>query len=76
MLVEGNLPGLLKVVAAEKIGHSSWVAFRPDSLCGPMFGGTFAYTSDGRWRHATKLCDAVAIHDRFESAAMARYLSE
>ncbi len=42
---------------------------KPRKLCGPMFGGNFAYTSDGRW--AEMLWESVGrpipIHDRFET---------
>lgn len=39
---------------------------RPDELVGPMCGGTFAATSDGRWRDAVGSYVAVPIHDRYE----------
>ena len=91
LLVDGNLPGILKVVAAKQwFGYcpehvsvglidgdlppsgcpgckSDWLPVAPFDQIGPMFGGTFAGTSDSRWASATKYCGAVAIHDRFES---------
>jgi hypothetical protein len=69
MLVPGHLPGTMRVVAVEETGLDQWTEVRPDHSAGPMFGGTFAYTSDGRWRGATPdhgLLEAVPIHDRFE----------
>lgn len=34
---------------------------------GPMMGGTYAGTSDGRFGAATGIYGAIPIHDRFES---------
>ena|ERR1035437_308339 len=68
LLVDGNLPGILKVVAAEKVGDA-WLPVAPSDQVGPMFGGTFAHNSDTRFASATKWCGAIAIHDRFESVA-------
>lgn len=43
----------------------------PEGLVGPMMGGAYAATSDSRW---SDLIDghygAVAIHDRYETAAL------
>lgn len=46
-----------------------WACVRPLNLtaeqrlrCGPMFGGNFVHTSDGRFNNG----NPVAIHDRFE----------
>ena len=44
----------------------------PAGKAGPMFGGAFGHTSDGRFTEAIEEClgeqfyGAVAIHDRFE----------
>ncbi len=40
---------------------------------GPMFGGTFAHTSDSRMR--VGFYGAVPIHDRYETPALYRALS-
>jgi hypothetical protein len=34
---------------------------------GPMNGGNYADTSDGRWRKAVGMYGAVPVHDRFET---------
>jgi hypothetical protein len=47
-------------------------SFPADRPAGPMYGGTFASTSDSRWCAAVKAAtghriDAVRIHDRFDT---------
>jgi hypothetical protein len=53
----------------------------PVGSVGPMSGGNYAGTTDSRWSELGKLyegvrhLDAVAIHDRIETAAQYRALS-
>jgi hypothetical protein len=42
----------------------------PPNMCGPMFGGNFVYTSDGRFSDVTDN-HPVPVHDRFETQEMA-----
>ena len=44
----------------------------PKGLCGPMFGGNFIYTSDGRFHPK----HPVPIHDRFETQDLNDALSQ
>lgn len=41
----------------------------PKGKIGPMFGGNFAYTSNGIWADmlGEKTCRPIKIHDRFET---------
>ena len=48
----------------------------PVGMAGPMFGGTYAATSDSRMREATGLRSALPIHDRFETWDQYRMLSQ
>jgi len=57
-LIPGHFPGQVIVVPDEY----------PEGMVGPMFGGTFAYTSDSRWFEATKMYGAVPIHDLFDTS--------
>ncbi len=50
--------------------------FKPEGTVGPMFGGNYAASSDGRFRKAVGFYGAVAIHDRFESPEMYELLSQ
>jgi len=47
---------------------------QPTGMAGPMFGGTFASSSDSRWWMAAG-GSAIRIHDRFETGDEARHLS-
>lgn len=64
-LVAGNLRGTVKLVP---VGDE-----REGKGAGPMFGGNYAATSDGRFGKACRkivggeFYGAVAIHDRFET---------
>jgi hypothetical protein len=42
-----------------------------EGVIGPMFGGTFAYSSDGRFPYGAP----IRIHDRFETPAQYEALS-
>ena len=44
-------------------------------MLGPMFSGSFAYSSDSRWREATGMYGAIPIHDRYETPAQYDMLS-
>lgn len=61
-------------------GNGGWVlvpvAPREPGLLGPMFGGNYAATSDGRWRRAVGHTGAVPIHDRYETPDQYRSLSQ
>ena len=60
-LVEGNLPGTVKIVPEE--GKGKWT----------MFGGNYAATSDSRFSEAVekivggRFYGAVPVHDRVEN---------
>ena len=73
MLVPGHMRGDLIVVAAAPDDQGGWLRVTAgDDLIGPMFGGSFAYSSDSRWSHATRMYGALPIHDRFEDSGLAR----
>lgn len=42
---------------------------------GPMFGGSYAATSDSRWSRAVGFYGAVPIHDRWESPELYEAIS-
>lgn len=73
MLVPGNTPGTLKIVAAVKAeGSTTYVPLRHPNATGPMMGGNYGATSDSRFSEACErllghaFYGAVPIHDRFE----------
>jgi hypothetical protein len=81
LLERGNLPGTVKLVPAKQVG-STYVADHPSDQVGPMFGGCYGGTSDSRLGEAisritgSSYADGiVALHDRFESAELARAMS-
>jgi hypothetical protein len=41
----------------------------PVNMAGPMFGGTYAASSDSRFGRAAGIYGALPIHDRFETWA-------
>lgn len=45
----------------------TWRAKRVPGAAGPMFGGSYAGATDGRFRKALGFYGAVAIHDRYET---------
>lgn len=47
----------------------------PSGLLGPMNGGTFAASSDSRFRDFVDLYGAIPVHDRFETPEQYRNLS-
>ena len=47
-----------------------------EGLTSYMFGGTYAATSDSRWREATGIYGAVPIHDRSETYELYNALSQ
>lgn len=66
------------LVRAENLGtvdRPEWAPLRKDGHVGPMAGGNFAHTSDSRFGEKCReiigrsFYGAVAIHDRFETAA-------
>jgi hypothetical protein len=79
------VPGSLKLVPAVRVGGEwprTYVAKGSDDLCGPMFGGNYADTSDSRFGEAmertvkgTRFFGAVPIHDRYETWAQYESLS-
>lgn len=67
MLVDGHRPGDKIVVPAglDTSGDSpKWVRATAPDAAGPMFGGSYAGTSDSRFDPG--FYGAVPIHDRFE----------
>lgn len=73
MLVDGNLPGTIKVVPAVLGDDDEWVEQRGG--VGPMMGGCYVATSDSRFSQACeeflghRFYGAVPLHDRFETQA-------
>ena len=61
-LERGNLPGTVKIVPVAK----------PEGGVGPMFGGAYVATSDGRFEYAVerllghRFYGAVPLHDQYE----------
>lgn len=47
----------------------------PEGMIGPMFGGTFAYSSDSRFFEKVNRHGAIPIHDRFETPEQYERLS-
>lgn len=47
----------------------------PADAVGPMFGGSFIYTSDSRFRDITRDGRPLHLHDRFETSEQYRLLS-
>ena len=75
LLVTGEFSftrGILKIVPAVKNGNGDYVPLKPAGATGPMFGGSYASTSDSRFPEAcekligARFYGAVAVHDRFE----------
>jgi hypothetical protein len=68
LLILGNLPGIVRIVPAEKTEAGGWQKI-PQWW---MFGGNYAGTSDSRFSEAIerllghRFYGAVAIHDRNE----------
>lgn len=79
LLVEGHLPGALRIIPAEECPETGvgYVPIKPKGALGPMAGGTYAGTSDGRFGEAVAKLKGgpsygvgpVAFHDRFETQA-------
>lgn len=61
-IVPGNLSGLLKAVPV--LGWEAEATIRGKTV-GPMFGGSFIWSSDARFRRISEY--PVPIHDRFET---------
>lgn len=53
-----------------------WVPARPEGVVGPMMGGCYIATSDSRFRRLSGVYGAVPLHDRFETPAQYRELSQ
>lgn len=76
-LMWGHLPGTLRLVpvvnCAADGDEPEWQMFAPADKVGPMFGGNYGSTSDGRFADACeeilghRFYGAVAIHDRYET---------
>lgn len=83
LLVPGNLPNTVKVVPAIQTIGDAWVEDHPSGSVGPMMGGCYVATSDGRFSKAVKdmthsvmwAGGAVPLHDRFETPAQYNMLS-
>lgn len=81
LLVEGNVPGSVKIVQAEQDGEGRWLPARPARSVGPMHGGCYVGTSDSRFGETVRELGGarfggpVALHDRFESPELYRTLS-
>lgn len=76
VLLEAHVPGCVRIVPAGEDGKRLNMP-EDDNACGPMFGGNYAATSDSRFGEkirfllgGAKFYGAVAIHDRYETAAM------
>jgi hypothetical protein len=73
-LLDGPL-GTKRIVPVLGDNDEGWQMVEPDGYCGPMMGGNYAATSDGRWSRAVGFYGAVAIHDRYETWEQYRALS-
>jgi hypothetical protein len=75
VLLEGPLgdPTLYPVL---EVGDGAYQQAKPQGFVGPMFGGNYAASSDGRFRDAVGFYGAVPIHDRFDSPQLAERLSQ
>jgi hypothetical protein len=74
MLVKGNIGGTAILVPAILVGEDVWVPKgQTQELCGPMAGGNYAATSDGRFGQAVeaiaghRMYAAIPVHDRYET---------
>ena len=64
------------VVTSERGGLVNLIPYeQPSGMCGPMAGGSYAHTSDSRWRKIVGVGYPVAVHDRFETVEHNRALS-
>lgn len=66
--------GSQHLVPAE-LTSDGWRELRKPDHVGPMSGGNFASSSDGRFSGAIGFYGAVAIHDRYESQELNDMLS-
>ena len=74
LLTQNALGGPIIVPAfIDELGNAQPV--KRGGMIGPMFGGTFAASSDSRFGRATEQSGAISIHDRFESVAQYDALS-
>ena len=79
LLVPGAVSGIARVIPAEE-QEGSWVPYPSDGL-GPMMGGCYVATSDGRFSKAVekitgaRFYGAVPLHDRYETQAQYDALS-
>lgn len=81
-----NGPGLVKAVVvlncADEGEEPEWQQFAPGNSVGPMMGGNYVGTSDGRFSRlveeitGTRFYGAVAVHDRYETPEQYAALSE
>jgi hypothetical protein len=69
-IVPGNLAGTLKAIPV--LGWEAEATIRGKTV-GPMFGGSFVWSSDGRFRSLAPY--PVPIHDRFETPETYRQMS-
>jgi len=75
VILDSHFAGIVRLVPAVKDIRGNWVAdLHRVGAAGPMMGGNFGATSDGRFTEAIekltkqKWYGAVAIHDRYETA--------
>ncbi len=61
-----------KIIQAGRDSNERWELKRWYGYMGAMFGGKFAYSSDGRFPSSFPL----PIHDRYETAELAEVLSK
>lgn len=69
-LIDGHRAGdkiVVRVInCADDGDEPEWQQFTPGGV-GPMFGGNYAGSSDGRWCREVGFSGAVPIHDRYET---------
>jgi hypothetical protein len=80
-LLELNVGNTVRIVPAKLDAGGDWVLAKPKDHVGPMFGGNYAATSDGRFAQAIRkltgqyFYGAVAIHDRCDTQELYDALS-
>lgn len=76
-----DLVGFVAEIDPTTVQASEWIPLRKPDQVGPMAGGHYAGTSDGRFSAAvekilgSRFYGAVPIHDRFETVAQYEALS-
>jgi hypothetical protein len=67
-LLDGAM-GTKRLVPVLGSDEEGWQMVAPEGYVGPMMGGNYAASSDGRFRDACGFYGAIPVHDRYETVA-------